>query len=96
MTEDLDRLAHRVAELNAAVGEVRGTSYSPDGSVHIEVDIYGAITRLRLNEFAMEHGPERFAELIIDCHDRAHAAAVIDARSAYESVRAQQDSRGIR
>ncbi|MGV9584156.1 hypothetical protein [Nocardia farcinica] len=96
MTEDLERLAAHVAELDAAVHAVRGTACSPDGSVYMEVDIYGAITRLQLTDFAMERGPQRLAQLVTTCHDRAHAAAVTAARAAHDSVRAQQDSRGLR
>ncbi|MBF6139914.1 hypothetical protein IU444_08230 [Nocardia farcinica] len=54
-----ERLAGHVAELDAAVHAVRGTACSPDGSVYREVDIYGAITRLQLTDFAMERGPQR-------------------------------------
>ncbi|MBF6270373.1 hypothetical protein [Nocardia farcinica] len=54
-----ERLAGHVAELDAAVHAVHGTACSPDGSVDREVDIYGAITRLQLTDFAMERGPQR-------------------------------------
>lgn len=94
MSEDLDQVARRVTELDTAVGSVRGEAYSPNGAIHLEVDLYGAITGLRLTEFAMERGPEKFAQLVRDCHERAHAAALANARQVHATVRGQQDSRG--
>lgn len=87
-------MARRATELDTAVGNVRGEAYSPNGSIYLEVDLYGAITDLRLTEYAMEHGPKKFAQLIEDCHARAHSAALADARRVHETVRGQHDSRG--
>ncbi|WP_040798492.1 hypothetical protein [Nocardia higoensis] len=95
MHEDLDQVARRVTELDAAVGSVRGEAYSSNGAVYVEVDLYGAITGLRLTEFAMERGAEEFARLVAESHERAHTAALANARLAHEAVRAQQDSRGV-
>ncbi|MEV0359013.1 YbaB/EbfC family nucleoid-associated protein [Nocardia sp. NPDC050697] len=96
MSDDLEQVARQVAELNTAVAKVRGAAYSPDGSITIEVDIYGTITDLRLTEFAMERGPEHFAQLVRDCHERAHTAALAEARETEGRIRRQQDSRGAR
>jgi len=94
MYEDLDEMARRVTELNTAVEKVRGEAYSPNAAVYMQVDLYGAITSLRLTESAMERGPTQFAVLVGECHQRAHTAALANARQVYESVRRQQDSRG--
>ncbi|MFC8044286.1 YbaB/EbfC family nucleoid-associated protein [Nocardia sp. NPDC057353] len=94
MSEDLEQVARQVAEVNTAVAEVRGTAFSPDGSVNIEVDIYGTITDLRLTDFAMERGPEHFAQLVRDCHERAHTTALTEARRVEDRIRGRQHSRG--
>ncbi|WP_067652820.1 hypothetical protein [Nocardia harenae] len=94
MADDPEQVARQVTEVNSAVAKVRGAAFSPDGSVNIEVDVYGTITDLRLTEFAMERGPEHFGQLVQDCHERAHAAALAEARRVEEQVRGQQDSRG--
>lgn len=94
MRDDLEQVARQVAALDAAVAKVRGVAYSSDGSVQIEVDLYGAITDLRLTEFAMERGPEHFARTVRDCHERAQAAALAEARETHDAVRGQQHSRG--
>ncbi|WP_280501800.1 hypothetical protein [Nocardia farcinica] len=90
MHEDLDR----IVELNTTIGRIRGKAVSPDGAVYMEVDLYGEITSLRLSDFAMERGPERFARLVADCHRRAHSEALEEARLLHRAAKERENLRG--
>ncbi|MGI5219765.1 hypothetical protein [Nocardia sp. CA-290969] len=62
-----DRAAE-IARINAKLAEIRGSIRSRDGSVHIETDVAGRITKIWLADYAMDDGPDHLAKVIADTH----------------------------
>ena len=67
----------RVAEdLPARLGSVRGWAYNGDETVHVTVDVHGALQDLRLDEAALALGPEALGAQIVELSHQAQQAAM--------------------
>ncbi|WP_188828787.1 YbaB/EbfC family nucleoid-associated protein [Nocardia camponoti] len=67
-------------ELTAQLAPLRGIARAADGSVSIETDATGEITRLYLADYAMDDGADHLAATIIDRH--RVAMNIVDERAA--------------
>ncbi|MFC8044287.1 YbaB/EbfC family nucleoid-associated protein [Nocardia sp. NPDC057353] len=64
------------SELDRRIAAVRGESRSADGTITIETDPAGRITRLYVADYAMDDGPDRLAAVLVEQHRNAHTAAI--------------------
>ncbi|WP_157103733.1 hypothetical protein [Nocardia harenae] len=64
------------SELDRRIAAVRGESKSPDGTIAIETDPAGRITRLHVADYAMDDGPDHLAAVLVEQHRNAHTAAI--------------------
>lgn len=69
---DLDRIDTRLVD-------IRGSASTPDAGIVVQTDIHGNITDLFLSNQALNMGPHRLAELIIDRQRAALARATAEA-----------------
>jgi len=58
------------------VGEVRGWAYNGDDTVHVTVDVHGALKELKLDERALALGPQALGAQIVDLSHQAQQAAL--------------------
>lgn len=80
-----DRAAE-IARINAELAEIRGSIRSRDGSVQIETDVAGRITRIWLADYAMDDGPDHLATVISDTHRLALAEATATAERIFNGT----------
>ncbi|MFI1461316.1 YbaB/EbfC family nucleoid-associated protein [Nocardia carnea] len=80
-----DRAAE-IARINAELAEIRGSIRSRDGSVLIETDVAGRITKIWLADYAMDDGPDHLATVIADTHRLALAEAMATAERTFNGT----------
>ncbi|MEV0079533.1 YbaB/EbfC family nucleoid-associated protein [Nocardia neocaledoniensis] len=96
MIEEPRRLARRVRALNEATDNARGSAYSQDGTVFLEVNTLGAITSIWLADHANERGMDVLADLIIATHQKARKAAMAEGQRIYDRFVAEGSAGGLK
>lgn len=78
--------AAEIARINAELAEIRGSVRARDGSVLIETDVAGRITKIWLADYAMDDGPDHLASVISDTHRLALAEAMATAERTFNGI----------
>lgn len=71
MSERIRRVADEARERLAVFGPVEGTAKSSDGGIEVTVSPGGALSEIKISEYALRSGPDTIAREILELADRA-------------------------